>query len=44
MKLNGKSIGQKPTAKLLAITFDCNLTWNNQIIIITKWTYGALAL
>ena len=28
MKSNGKSIKQKPTAKLLDITFDCNLTWN----------------
>ena len=44
MKLNGKLIGQNPTAKLLAITFDCNLNCSNQIIIITKWTYGALAL
>ena len=28
MKSNGKSIKQKPTAKLLDIIFDCNLTWN----------------
>ena len=40
MKLNGKSIKQKPTAKLLSITFDYNLTWNEQINIITKSTYG----
>ena len=38
MKSNGKSIKQKPTAKLLGITFDCNLTWNEQINIITKST------
>ena len=28
MKSNDKSIKQKPTAKLLGITFDCNLTYN----------------
>ena len=42
MKSNGKSIKQKPTARLLGITFDCNLTWKEQINIITKLTYGAL--
>ena len=42
MKSNGKSIKQKPTAKSLGITFDCNLTWNEQINIITKSTYGVL--
>ena len=42
MKSNGKSIKQKPTAKLLGITFDCNLTLNKQINIITKSTYGVL--
>ena len=42
MKSNGKSIKQKPTAKLLGITFDCNLNWNEQINIITKLTYGVL--
>ena len=42
MKSNGKFIKQKPTAKLLGITFDCNLTWNEQINIITKSTYGVL--
>ena len=42
MKSNGKSIKQKPTAELLGITFDCNLTWNEQINIITKSTYGVL--
>ena len=42
MKSNGKSIKQKPTAKLLGITFDCNLTWNEQTNIITKLTYGVL--
>ena len=44
MKSNGKSIKQKPTAKLLGITFDCNLTWNDQINIITKSTNGVLRL
>ena len=44
MKSNCKSIKQKPTAKLLGITFDCNLTWNDQINIITKSTYGVLRL
>ena len=29
-------------AKLLGITFYCNLTWNEQINIITKSTYGVL--
>ena len=42
MKSNGKSIKQKPTAKLLGITFDRNLTWNEHINIITKSTYGVL--
>ena len=42
MKSNSKSIKQKPTAKLLGITFDCSLTWNEQINIITKSTYGVL--
>ena len=42
MKSNDKSIKQKPTAKLLGITFDCNFTWNKQINIITKSTYDAL--
>ena len=42
MKSNCKSIKQKPTAKLLGITFDCNLIWNEQINIITKSTYGIL--
>ena len=41
MKSNGKSIKQKPTAKLLGITFDCHSTIK-QINIITKSTYGAL--
>ena len=42
MKSNCKSIKQKPTAKLLGITFDCNLIWNEQINIVTKSTYGVL--
>ena len=42
MKSNCKSIKQKPTAKLLGITFDFNLIWNEQINIITKSTYGIL--
>ena len=42
MKSNCKSIKQKPTAKLLGITFDCNLIWNEQINIITKSIYGIL--
>ena len=42
MKSSGKSIKQKPTAKLLGITFDCNLTWNERVNIITKSTYGVL--
>ena len=42
MKSNCKSIKQKPTTKLLGITFDCNLIWNEQINIITKSTYGIL--
>ena len=42
MKSNRKSIKQKPTAKLLHITFDCILTWNEQINIITKSPYGVL--
>ena len=42
MKLNDKSIKQKPTAKLLGITFDCNLTRNEQINIIAKSTYDVL--
>ena len=42
MKSNGKSIKQKPTAKLLGITFDCNLTWNEQINFITKSNYSVL--
>ena len=42
MKSNGKSIKQKPTAKLLGITFDCNLPENEQINIITKSAYGVL--
>ena len=42
MKSNGKSINQKPTAILLGITFHCNLTWNEEINIITKLNYGAL--
>ena len=42
MKSNGKSIKQKPTVELFGITFDCNLTWNEQINIITKLTYGVL--
>ena len=33
MKSSDKSIKQKPTAKLLSITFDCNLTWNNRSIL-----------
>ena len=44
MKSNGKSIKQQPTAKLLGITFHCNLTWTEQINIITKSTYGVLRL
>ena len=44
MKSKGKSIKQKPTTKLLGITNDCNLTWNKQINIITKSTYGVLRL
>ena len=36
MKSNGKFIKKKPTAKLLGITFDCNLTWNEQMNITTK--------
>ena len=43
-KSNSKSIKQKPTAKLLGITFDCNLTWNEQINILTKLTYDVLRL
>ena len=42
MKSNGKYIKQKLTAKLLGITFDYNLTWNEEINIITKSTYGVL--
>ena len=42
MKSNGKFIKQKPSAKLLGTTFDCNLTWDEQINIITKSTYGVL--
>ena len=42
MQSNGKSIKQKPTAKLLGVTFDCNLTWNEQINIITKSSYCVL--
>ena len=42
IKSNSKFIKQKPTAKLLGITFDCNLTWNEQINSITKSTYGVL--
>ena len=42
MKSNGKSIKQKPTAELLGISLDCNLTWNEQINIITKSTHGVL--
>ena len=42
MKSNGIFIKQKPTAKLLGTTFDCNLTWNEQINIITKSTYDVL--
>ena len=44
MKSNGKSVKQKPTSKLVGITFNCNLTWNEQIIIIKKWTYVVLSL
>ena len=44
MKSNDKSIKQKPTAKLLSITFDCNLTWNEQINIIMKSTYCVLGV
>ena len=43
MKSNDKSSKQKPTAKLLGITFDCNLIWNEQINIITKSNYGVLS-
>ena len=42
MKSNGKSIKQKPIANLLGITIDYNLTWNEQINIIMKATYGVL--
>ena len=42
MKSNVKCINQKATAKLLGITFDCNLTWKEQINIITKSTYVVL--
>ena len=42
MKSNDNCIKQKPTAKLLDITFDCNLIWNEQINITTKSTYGEL--
>ena len=42
MKSNGIFIKQKPTAKLLGTTFDCNLTWNEQINIITKSIYDVL--
>ena len=44
IKSNGKSIKQKPTAKLLGITFDWNLTCNEHINILTKLTYGVLRL
>ena len=44
MKSNGKSIKQKPTAKWLGVTFDCNLTWNKQIDILRKPTYGVLRI
>ena len=44
MKSNGKSIKQKPTAKWLGVTFDCNLTWNEQINILRKPTYGVLRI
>ena len=42
MKSNGKSMKQNPTAKLLDITFDCNLTWNEQTDFMTKLNYGVL--
>ena len=44
MKSNGKSMKQKPTAKLLGITFDYNLTWNEKINIIMKLSYAALSV
>ena len=44
MKSNGKSVKQRPTSELLGITFNCNLTWNEQINIIKKWTYVVLSL
>ena len=43
-KSNDKSIKQTPTAKLLSITFDCNLAWNEPINIITKSTYCVLGV
>ena len=42
MKSNGKSIKQKPTAKLVGITFDSNVTWKEQVNILTDSTYGLL--
>ena len=42
--MKGKSIQQEPTAKLLGITFDQHLTWNEQINIITKSNYNILRI
>ena len=42
MKSNRKSIKQKPTAKLVGITFDSNVTWKEQVNILTDSTYGLL--
>ena len=44
IRSNGKSIQQQPPAKLLGVTFDQHLTWNEQINIITKSNYNILRI
>ena len=44
IRSKGKSKQQEPTAKLLGVTFDQHLTWNEQINIITKSNYNILRI
>ena len=44
IRSKGKSIQQEPTGKLLGVTIDQHLTWNEQINIVTKSNYNSLRI
>ena len=44
IRSKGKSIQQEPAAKLLDVTFDQRLTWNEQINTVAKSNYNILSV